>query len=369
MSEQVLCETNAPQLRLFEPFVEGDGDAPRYTRDTTIRTYVEQHFIPRRLRKADVKTIREYRTTLTYFIHCFGNLALGRIDDAVLIEFIERLEAMPGKVRSEKMSDATVAKHIRQFEAILTTMGPKSRRHRYNAEVFAIAPFFPESYQVGERHKRKPFTFEEFERLWTAARVARKPRLVGITATEWWRGLFDVLFNTGARIETALAVEPPWIDGDGYAEVPTEHYKQGEARTLYFNPWARGAIAALHPPGTNRRRTFAGVSLEGAGMLFDGRDQVEEGCCRRYLDELFKRIMRAADVPVLQHRVWHGFRRTLADQLFALHPAVAQYQLGHASLEVTKEHYIDGRSIGVWMDQLRQPRRSTGDEIPQPQPE
>lgn len=368
MSEQPLCHVPAPQLRLFEPYVEGDLDAPRFTRDTTIRTYCEQHFFPRRLRKADPKTVIEYRTTLKYFIHCFGNLAIGRINDTVLIEFIERLEAMPGKVRTEKLSDATVAKHIRQFEAILTTMGPKTRRHRYNAEVFTIAPFFPESYQVGERHKRKPFTIDEFERLWTAARVARKPKLAGVSAPEWWRGLFDVLFNVGARIETALTVEPVWIDRDGYAEVPTEHYKQGEARTLYFNPWARGAIAALHPPGTKRRRTFAGVSLDGAGMVFDPRDQVEEGCCRRYLDELFKEIMLAADVPVLKHRVWHGFRRTLGDQLFAMNPAVAQFQLGHSSLEVTKEHYIDGRSIGAWMDQLRQPRRITGDELP-PRPE
>jgi len=355
MSEQPQWSRGTAQLRLFAP-EQDTGDA-RWNAETRIRAYFEQYFLPRRCRKADPKTIAEYRTTLKYFLHCFGNLAVGEISADVLAEFIERLEAMPGKTPGGKMSDATVAKHVRHFECILSSMGPATRKNRIGAGIFVIPPFFPEAYEVSKRHKRKPFTLVEIGRLLDATRIARKPRLLGVTPADWWSGLFRVLYNVGPRIETALALEPGWIAADGKAEVPPEFYKGGELRTLEFNCWALRVIEGLHPPGTARRRTFAGVSAE-PGMQFDPRDQVEEGCCRRYLDELFKEIMRAAGVAVLPYRVWHGFRRSFADQLSMLCPSAAQLALGHASLDVTRDHYVDGRVLRSWLDQLPQPVKS-----------
>ncbi|MGE0605505.1 MAG: tyrosine-type recombinase/integrase [Pirellulales bacterium] len=349
----------AGQLRLFS----GDDDdfsppPPRWTPAARL-SQIAEAFIRDEMRDADDKTVTALRESLDKWISLTGDPPLSSIDRELLLEFLRRLALCRGKKKGSLLSAATIAKHKRQLQPLFDYCGPRDRKHDNALSILKKAPYFPRPKRARKQTKvlkaktKPPFTLIEIANMLDAADAATLPVLDApggslIQPGEFWRALMIVLYNTGLRIGSALALRWEWING-GWVSIPGEHYKGGAATDLPFNAYAWEAIQNIR---TARETVFP---LRGNGVF--------KGMGRRHLDRQLDRIKRAAGLPADDGRYFHAFRRATALQL-TLGSGIdaARFALGHAAADVTKDHYVGGKPAEEYLARLPQPVRNAARE-------
>ncbi len=320
-------------VRLFQPAnVEPLRPTNQLTPQMTLAALWQQHYKPIYLAARGVtpETLNEYQQSIDYWVRFTGDPPLESITDRDTLAFVEGLAQLRGKKIGAKMGRNTVAKHCRHVQPILDLAGPRGPHNRRGLSLLADVPFIdrPRGYK---KPPEDAYTLAEAQQIVTACQVARLPRLDGMPAPTWWRGVFLFASYTGLRIGTLLKLDFDWIEGD-WLVVPPLGYKRSEPKRFYLNAAARQVIEAITHPV--RKRVFPWPHVKGT--LYDQ-------CAA---------IVVASGLPAHRRFRFHGFRKLFATETAELNPLVAQMALGHASMRTTQEHYLASRLQVRTLDQL-----------------
>ena len=160
----------------------------------------------------------------------------------------------------------------------------------------------------------------------------------GLARSKWWSSLFLFLYDTGARISSALAVTPADIDLDrGLVVLRSDTSKVGLEQVLRLSQQTVGAIREHFDPQAKRVWYY--------------------GWHTRQIWEHLKEILRDAGLPFDRNRKFHCFRRTCATLTAAAGRLdLAQSTLGHTTGYMTRNY----------IDQQAAPSQSAADVLPRP---
>lgn len=214
-------------------------------------------------------------------------------------------------------------------------------QNEYRAKIVALwnyaakrrlVPDFPDFPKIRAPH-RLPVAFgvADFRRLLVAAKAMPRP-VRGVPGGIWWPALLQLGWATGERYRAIVGAK--WNDysaESGRLIVRAETRKGGDRDRLYLLPdWCRAALAAvprLHHeilrPNTNYWRQW---------------DQ----------------LLQSAGLPADRYHKTHALRRSHASHLAAagVDPCAA---LGHSSVRITREHYLDPTIVGELRGGLSMP--------------
>lgn len=159
------------------------------------------------------------------------------------------------------------------------------------------------------------------------------PKGLEITAPEWWKALYMLLYNTGLRrgeLFSATWEQIREVNGRAMLYIPAESEKKGMEK---FIPLNAGAIEALN---MLPRRKDGETILRADGTktsLWRGR----------------KIIAEKAQVPMAMTSP-HAMRRMVGT--YVENP---QKVLGHTNAATTRNHYTALEAVGRYLDELPQP--------------
>jgi integrase len=289
-------------------------------------------------RGARTGTFDGYETALRLWAKYSGNPALKDVDQRTCAAFVAGVTKRRGK-SGEPISPNTIRKACCELQGILDKAGPRGRHNRLGAGLVADVPYI-------ERPRSRPklptdlFTLAEIGQWLGACHVAKLPELPNVAARTWWSALVRFLWNSGVRIGSALALE--WrmiqpIDGQpgAYANLPGDCYKGGNPHRIYLNAAALAAAEEVRPCGSVK--------------LFPWNYTAT--CLQRSR----KSLLTGAGIPRERQFGFHGLRKALATELAPRNALLAQQQLGHAAMAVTRQHYVDPIAVASVMENLPQP--------------
>jgi integrase len=254
------------------------------------------------------------------------------------------------------LSPNTVRKHGRHLRFLFRLAGPRVRcedsatveglfgryRRRIAGRLVIGEHRLPPRIKLPKPRHKAPedyFEIDEIERWIAAAQSAAVPQIPGVPPALWWQALIIYAYNTGLRIGTLLAVKFAWHrrdrEGRLWVEIPPGIDKGGDAERVYVN---RAAEEVMEMIRTERANVFPWPH------------------CRRHLDTIRLELLARAGIP--EHRRWgfHGLRKSSAGQIAETRMDVAQMQLGHAGIEMTRRHYVSQNVVAATMEQMPQPR-------------
>lgn len=261
------------------------------------------------------KTIYQYGVQIRHFDKFLGRPAtLADLDDDVVCRFlIDRAKATT-PANANKCRNHIVA--LWKFAA----------RKRWTAE-------FPDVPKLKEpRRNPDAWTAAEFAKLvetaflgqgWLSRSMVGGFHIAGLPANLWWVGLLLVIYNTAGRIGAILQLRTDDVNLDtGRIMLRAECSK-----TLTDQPFT------LDPATVAILRQFEGTKRE---LLFPFP------FCEPTLYIYFRRLVKAAGLPVEKRNAFHKLRRTVAT-LSEIHigAGAATGILGHSSRAVTIRSYID----------------------------
>lgn len=182
----------------------------------------------------------------------------------------------------------------------------------------------------------KPLSAEDVAGLIRASRAATTPRLTGIEPAAWWRALLVFLWNTGARIGTALSIEWPMLEHDPprhgwWLVAPGRCMKGRRPGRAFVNQAAHAAAVSIRRDG--EPRLFRWPHTPG------------------YLQAVRRRL----GLPGF-HRLRASLGTWMTERAGG-DPAAAQKQLGHASAATTLGHYVMPTVVAPALAELPQPKR------------
>jgi integrase len=174
------------------------------------------------------------------------------------------------------------------------------------------------------RRLPKAWSIAELDAIIRSARLARG-RFFGVEAGKWWASLVLLMFDTGLRVQAAMAVRFDEIDfKEKLLRVPAERMKNDTEQYYRLHDQTVEAILDTLPP--EREKLFP-WPFEHYSALY-GR---------------FRRILIRAGLPSGKRDMFHKLRRTTATQIAArFGDALARQQLGHRTADCIR-NYVDPR--------------------------
>jgi integrase len=331
--------------------------------EMTLPEFFERYFWPVYLRStmADPKTVAEYRSAVRRWQTLIGAMPMRAIDNLTCAAFVAKdLQRKSGKRPGETLSPNSVRKHCTHLQMVLSLAGPQSKEHPQAASpygLFGTDPFgrprpVPWFVKPPERDKlpEDGFTIEEIGLILTACEGAIKPVLADCSAATWWKCLCLAAYNTGIRIGSMVALRRAWITrqiDDGWVSIPALAYKKKRPKVIYLPPEALAAIDAMPTGDLIWPWPESPVSLQ------------------RYR----RTLLSAAGIPPARWFGFHGLRKAIGTQLWAIDQKAAQLQLGHEDAATTRKSYVNPAAIGASlaatigpaMRRVRQPKASMPD--------
>jgi integrase len=335
-----------PQLKLFQ--AAPGQDQARVASDDPLSTFGRDWFVPIALvgEGRHAGTVTSYRESLEWWARLTGDPPMSAIDEFCWAQFktgLREAHWVRGKSgQTRPLASCTRTKHERQIHTLLLA----ARRRGFVAELSEA--------RVGRpgRHLPKP-SFALASVLEVAAATSRlpPPREVGqwtVPPDKWWFALVVLLFYTGLRLGTVLALGRSMLayhDAESgrfpgwYIGVPgTIVEKTGKPLEKFLHPTAHAAIEALARPA--RKGIFLVKRTAGELALPH---------CRRYLIDRHEELQRLAGVPPAKILDFQGWRRTHGTELAKLGAQyardVAQRTLDHHSARTTSTFYLDTDAV------------------------
>jgi integrase len=165
----------------------------------------------------------------------------------------------------------------------------------------------------------RAWRIEEVRRLVTV--LSHLPGTVGeVRECDFWESLVLALYWSGCRVGAMLtATAENYAPGEGLVVL---NQKNGRGQWYAFPPSCCVAIERVLPE---------------TGLIWPWPQH------RRTLFNHFRHYVEAAGIPAPRtgRALFYSLRRTNASYCAAEDPSLAQKQLGHSSLAVTRRHYID----------------------------
>jgi len=361
-------QSRAQRFAIFYGEEDADAGSPWPNPQTRLSEFFERwfvpHYAPGREQRRRQRTLAETRSWVRRFVDLIEDLPLGAVTteqcerfaaSALLLprdlyigpsyaaQRAARWPAAPAAIRrhrrwrpaAENLSPRTVRKGCVALQAVLDAAGPRSRNHKRTAEAEGLfgldahgapvpAPWFPDVEAEPAGWVQKVFTVEEIAQILRACLYARRPRLPGLAAADWWRALLKFLYNTGLRIGTALALRRSMLGrnlfGESFLAIPSRADKKGKPRIVVLSSHALAAIAAL--PSTTE-------------LIFP-----QPHGSQQHLLRLLHQLEAAAGLPPERRFGFHALRRANITQMWYLDPAAAQDNAGHADPRTTINHYV-----------------------------
>lgn len=327
----VLAEANSAKRK--------DGLSSKMTVSEFYAAYYSRYVSDANGVKPATKYYREY--ALKLWEEIIGFPALEEITQETTADFVLGLKER--ERRGRKMRNATIRKHCRAISAILKTAGPRSERAPYATGLIPFAPPFP-TVHVRLNISGKTPTLRQFKAILDACEHMKTnmsriyppettPEGLRITAPEWWRALYLLLYNTGVRrgeLFSATWGQIRSMNGRVMLYIPAESEKRGMEK---FIPLNAGAIEALNL-----------LPRRGADDLILGNVGTKTSLWRGR-----KSIAERAQVPIAMTSP-HAMRRMV--ETYVENP---QKVLGHANAATTRNHYTALEAVGRYLDELPQP--------------
>ncbi len=332
MSDASRNSLQFPQLRLFVP-AEGDNDDGALSPQITLSQLFWRWFKPICLEgenDAD-STIKEYVTSIGYWIDLTGDPPLLQIDEFTVAGFKKALHQVLWKRgplgTPRPLAEHTIAKHLKQIRAVLRRAGPTTHPDRPGKLLVAQVPHI----RVSKPRclPKKPFPLEVARRITLASqKLPATDKMIAGDARRWWIALLQVLYFTGVRIGTALKLEWPMVStrADGHwLVIPGAIIdKTGKPLEKYLHDDAFAAIEQLR--------------TEASRVLLWPH-------CRRYLSTIHDDLQALAGIPDadrLSPQAWrrtHGTEMARVGAKFGIR--IAQAALDHEDERTTRASYVD----------------------------
>jgi integrase len=303
------------------------------------RSFYDRYFEKLFLLDARPATILEYRVTLKHFLTACGDVALDQVDPLCLASFKAYLLALPGR-RVEKLSPATVNKHITNLNAILSKAGPPGPRNR---DALGVLERIPWLKPVREERRRPRVILDDWlNSFYEACSMAINPRFLGSPGFPqlWWRSFLVTAVNIGYRRTALLSLT--WSNNVDF-----------ERRIIRLP-------ASIDKAHCDREKPMNSV-------VFNHLSQLQQSAaigdkvfpwphCLLTLNRQWHRIQSAAGLPKEQHYKLHDLKRTCGTKLSRIgSPWAVQEMLDHSSIK-TSQHYIDALpELAALVEQVPQP--------------
>jgi integrase len=310
--------------------------------DMTLPAFFGQYIVPEHLSERSRKTVRDYWTTVSYWVEFLRSPSaplgpgLNAIGQRETSRFRDGLKNV--KFDGQPLADNTRRKHCTNLQFILDRAGPKLRRDVETAKLIADVPYLQRPalviHEVADN-----FSLAEIGWFLDACSAAPAPHGLAISSAAFWRclGLFD--YNVGARPQTLLALKFRWLSQDEYGwwlSVPPEASKTKRGLKLYVNTIAMQLVERMRACGDE--------------LIFPWPH--EEG----WLHTTRRKILAASLIPEHRRLGFKAFRKACGTQLAEINPMAAQLQLGHGGRNVTRDFYVNRKIVAKACEALPQPQ-------------
>jgi site-specific recombinase XerD len=172
----------------------------------------EQYFLPRLLNKErNENTISNYRRTVKYWESILNSPDIENITETHIYLFKKGLRNTPGLRPGTLMSDNTVRKHLRTLRPLLNLAGNKDMHNKHGLGILEEVPELEPPAEIF-RNAKDRLSINEITAWIQAAKNIKQKSISGIPAGVWWENLLVFIYNTGARIGSALQIRWNWID-------------------------------------------------------------------------------------------------------------------------------------------------------------
>lgn len=292
------------------------------TADMTLTEFYKRWYIPKIAARNRQKaaTLAERATAFTYWAKFTGDPRLSDLSDDTIDAFAAGLFQV--RRGGRPLSDQTIRKHLSAVESVLMFAGQKSSLNKRAVGLIAEVPEFPVIKKRVDVNSRTP-TFKEFERIIKACSVARRPRLEGISAAEWFECAYLFLYATGVRYTDFLNAR--WenikkLQDITVLVIPSEKEKTHRERVVPLGHLALSVLNRMPRLGREEK-------------IFQFDTDSERAVKKAIIRER-RRIAKAAAVkPILA--TFHAMRRLTATML---DPSVAANVLGNNPV-TCRQHY------------------------------
>lgn len=298
----------------------------------TLSEFFYSTFLPIRCQQLglDEKTRVSYEESVKLWKKLTDDKPLDQITQRDCADFVAALLKHRGKKRGSTMANNSVRKHCTQLHTILKMTGPPRKDNQFGVSLLPNPPFI-----VGPRaEKKKPkknWLLDELRTVYSNVHHATKfPNIDGISNEDWWRGLIAVGFYCGFRVDALLKIEWSHINGQWF-DLPPSIQKGGSGHRQFIHPEAREHIELLRRP-------------DRPGIFSIPRFASQR---RKAYDTLHLLYAKAGIPESKWHFGFHALRATHLSMYARLSTAegealrLAQESAGHATINVTLEHYVD----------------------------
>lgn len=364
---------HAPHLRLVswvqieeEATSDPEGDSPELSDQSTLTDVFQQGFLPNWAdpKDLDPKTIDEYERSLALWRRLAPDPdgdgheprlweLRGTRGDRIGGRFMALLATEPGNKPGTTMSAASMRKHARNINKLLSFSGPRVRS-RFGRKNLGLIddPTLLEAPAPDEHAPEGDWTFDEVREMYiaTSRMESLNLRNLGIDPVLWWRAILIVAAHTGLRRGQILGLSyadltPPFV------LVRPKRSKRRTGKKQYLSQESLAAIEAIR---TTRERIFPWPYFVGKNRAVNVR----------YLDLQLRKLAERAGLPRNRWFGWNGFRKLAGTAAYAIAGEKgAQAMLGHASGSHTAmKHYVAKTA-------LAQKAAEIIDHLPSPRPQ
>jgi integrase len=281
-----------------------------------------------------VNTAAGYESTLNAFERICRP---GKLVDVTT----QRVTAFVTQLRTDKLSEATVARQLRQMKAAM--------RWANREGLLTVLPRFtmPKRVKGAKIMRGRPICFEEFERM-----LAATAKVVENAAAESWRFYLRGLWASGLRLTESLSLR--WDDAPGsivvdlasrrpMLRIPAEAEKGHTDRLLPITPEFATLLQGVAERDRRDRRGRVFKLLANDGTLLQAEPWA--------VSKVVSAIGQAAGVVVDERQVdgvtarkfasAHDLRRAFGQRWAAkVMPTVLRELMRHASIATTMAYYV-----------------------------
>jgi len=316
----------------------------------SLRAYYESAYRPHYLAAARATTLAVYETTLALWERLtplVPPLPLDEIDNAWLGFFRAKLLA-------RESSPHTVNKYLRTMNALFAKAGPEGSGNRRGAiGLLEKTPWVAEV--KAPRSNPRAIPLEVLGALYRNGAAARVPRVDGIAAAEWWRGILVVASQVGIRRGAVFGIT--WRDVNFEQRtltVPAILDKCGVERVKPINEVAfrhlhNLSIATLFNRCAEREDGGEIAALDQKIFPWPYRS-------RRMFDIEWHRLQDAAGVPAEDHYHFHDLKKTCGTQLGTVAGAFqVRSMLDHADVKTSQLYCAGDEQLREALERMPHP--------------
>ena len=300
----------------------------------TLSSFYENYYLPVCASNSSQESITLYRLILRRWALLTGDPPLSKIDSSLLALFRDAQAAMPGRRAHLKSSVNTVRMYLTHLQAIIDKAGPPDRRNRLAAGLIPQAPYVKKPQAEFKEARIVPEQL--INDCYMAAVAMSTPQIDGFKPPAWWRALLVLVWNTGLRYRTVFGLRMSHVDWENSRLVIPKEITKGRKKIIL--PLNETTLEHLRAIRTKRDFLFPWPGV------------------REWFRKQFKKLQKEAGIPPLMQFGLHAIRRTVATRLWKQSPQAAQLMMGHSSLIITQQHYVnDSEVIREVMDGTKQP--------------